>query len=180
MSQGPNQQTPPVVEYASRGAEPPRFRRGLLGWVLFIGLAVMLFLVLQTKNSQWARIPLSEAYTQLEKGNVAEVVLDRDSLRLRLIATTGNLNSVHCQADLPQGIGTQWSFVNWLMENRKTAVVRVDNNQNLLLDLLLPVVPWLLIFAFVWFFIFRQLRQSARQQQDPKPLPVYIVNPEQK
>jgi len=28
-------------------------------------------------------------------------------------------------------------------------------------NILLPLVPWLLILAFIWFFVFRQLRNSA-------------------
>jgi hypothetical protein len=37
-----------------------------------------------------------------------------------------------------------------------------------------PLIPWLLIFGFIWFFVFRQLRmQGVRGQQ---PTPVYVVN----
>ena len=36
-----------------------------------------------------------------------------------------------------------------------------ENNQNLLSTILIPLIPWLLIFAFIWFFVFRQLRNSA-------------------
>ena len=35
------------------------------------------------------------------------------------------------------------------------------NQSNLLMNILLPLVPWLLIFGFVWFFVFRQLRDIA-------------------
>jgi hypothetical protein len=31
-------------------------------------------------------------------------------------------------------------------------------NSNSLRDLLVPLIPWLLIFGFIWFFAFRQLR----------------------
>src|SRR5437667_470076 len=29
------------------------------------------------------------------------------------------------------------------------------------MNILLPLIPWLLIFGFIWFFVFRQLRNSA-------------------
>jgi preprotein translocase subunit YajC len=37
---------------------------------------------------------------------------------------------------------------------------------NLVSDFLLPFVPWLLIFLFVWFFVFRQLRGGRRRMWD--------------
>ena len=36
-------------------------------------------------------------------------------------------------------------------------------------------VTWLLILAFIWFFVFRQLRKNAAART---PMPVIIVNPE--
>jgi hypothetical protein len=64
------------------------------------------------------------------------------------------------------------------MEHRNGATLRLENNPNVLGNILLPVVPWLLIFLFIWFFIFRQLRRQSPQPQ-PKAVPVYLVNPEQ-
>jgi ATP-dependent Zn protease len=70
--------------------------------------------------------------------------------------------------------------MQWLMDHRQDAEVRVENNANPLVNLLLPLVPWLLIFLFIWYFVFRQLRNANRQQAQPKATPVYIVNPENK
>ena len=56
---------------------------------------------------------------------------------------------------------SNWDFTAWLLDHRGTADVKVDNNQNLLINMLLPMIPWLLIFGFIWFFVFRQLRNSA-------------------
>jgi ATP-dependent Zn protease len=58
-----------------------------------------------------------------------------------------------------------WQFTQWLLEHRGNAIVNVDNNANVLLDILVPLIPWLLIFGFIWFFVFRQLRH--RQPQIP-------------
>src|SRR5207247_1206744 len=43
----------------------------------------------------------------------------------------------------------------------RAIAVKVENNTNLILQVLLPLIPWLLIFGFIWFFVFRQLRNSA-------------------
>ena len=34
-------------------------------------------------------------------------------------------------------------------------------SNNPLLQMLLPIIPWVLIIGFIWFFVFRQLRNSA-------------------
>src|SRR3954470_18182822 len=45
-----------------------RFGRGLFGWVLFIGLAIMLFMLLSKQGGTYKTIPLSEFMNVLEPG----------------------------------------------------------------------------------------------------------------
>jgi ATP-dependent Zn protease len=175
------QQPQPVIDYASPGAAPPANRPGrhLFGWVLFIGLAIMLFLVLQSNKRSATDITLSDFRSQLMSGNVAEVVIDGETIRGKLktsvpIGPNASMSFFRCE--LPEGTSQSWPFIQWLLEQGPS--VRVENNQNLLVNRLLPLVPWFLIFAFVWFFILRPL--SKRSHLPPKPTPVYIVNPENK
>ena len=174
--------TPPVINYASPGTvhRPPRRFAGLFGWVLFIGLAVMLFLMLQAKGKGAPEVPLSDFDSQLESGNVSQVVIDGDTLRGVLTRPAplgvGGSAIVNFRVELPPTMSQNWNFIQWLLTHRNTAQVRVENNSNLLVSLLLPLVPWFLIFAFIWFFVFRQLRRA--QPGEPKPAPVYIVTPE--
>src|SRR6478735_1478148 len=62
-----------------------RFGRGLFGWVLFIGLAVMLFIVLQSKNKSAQDISMSELEQQANAGNVAEFVVDGETVKGTLV-----------------------------------------------------------------------------------------------
>src|SRR5215208_1748067 len=64
------------------------------------------------------------------------------------------------RADVPPGSLSQQLGV-WILDHGGQAAIKVENTQNLLMNILLPLVPWLLIFAFIWFFVFRQLRNSA-------------------
>ena len=73
------------------------FGRGLFGWVLFIGLAIMLFMLLNSRPSTGGR-----------------------------------------PGPVPRPVAN--SYVR---------------------NILLPVIPWLLIFGFIWFFVFRQIRRSG-------------------
>ena len=51
---------------------------------------------------------------------------------------------------------------------------RMGSN-NLLLNILVPLIPWLLIFFFIWFFVFRVLRRA--QTTPAEPMRVIVVNP---
>jgi hypothetical protein len=92
--------------------------------------------------------------------------------------TTGNQGErvQKFQVALPAGSTGNWAFMQWLLDNRQNAMVRVENNPNWLFQVLIPLIPWLLIFGFIWFFVFRNLRKM--QTVDPNaPRPVYLVPP---
>jgi len=178
----------PVINYAGPGAAVPRGKpfRNLFGWVLFIGLAVLLFVVLQGNRSASVEVSLSEFTDQLSNGNVSEVVIDGDSLRCHLVkpivpaaGTRGARggSAAALRVELPPTMSQNWTFVRWLLDQRQQANVRVENNPNLLVNLIVPLIPWILIFAFIWFFVFRALR-AQQQQRAVTPIPVYIVPPE--
>jgi cell division protease FtsH len=151
----------------NNGGGGMRFGRGLFGWVLFIGLAVMLFIVLQSKNKSQQDISMSELETQAAAGNVAEFIVDGETVRGKFnkpiqVGTTPNVSNYRCEVPTPQ-VSSPW-YMEWVQRLAKesgNATLRAENNQNLMVNLLLPVIPWLLIFAFIWFFIFRQIRNSA-------------------
>lgn len=88
-----------------RQLRPPRFRRGLMAWMLFIAAAICL------------------------------VVLVRNT---------------RTNAPSPEPVAPPQQESFWLQT-------------------IVPLVPWLLIFGFVWFFVFRQLRGSARKAFDSNP-----------
>ena len=89
---------------AGSAPTPWRKRASLFGWVLFIGLAVMLFMLMQRRPNMPAPAPPA----------------------------------------MPA------------MPGRPPAPVPAP-----LLNIVLPLIPWLLIFGFIWFFVFRQLRKSS-------------------
>jgi ATP-dependent Zn protease len=165
------------IPFAARA--PKRSGRGWIGWIIFLIVAVLLFFALQKKPSTGAEIPISEFTTQLSSGNVSQVVVDGDTLRGRFVTPQALGSKVvkfdEFHSELPPGTSQSWTFIQWLLDHRQEATVRVENNSNLVANLIVPLIPWLLIFGFIWFFLFRQLRTH---QPDPKPSPVYIVNSE--
>lgn len=176
---GPPPMQPLPLPYASPGAGPQHGSRKWIGWVLFGGIAVVLFMIMALGQQSPARstIPLSDLSDQLEKGNVKRVIVDGDEL-------TGTLTSPRLingqritafRTYLPTGSGGSWTFAQWLLANRNGAQVAAVPNNGILVNLVLPFIPWLLILVFIWFFVFRQLR---RQNDRREPIKVVIVNPE--
>ena len=148
------------LNYAAPNPAPGiRFGRGLFGWLLFIGLAVMLFMVLDSGKGSLATLPLGVFVQRLEAKQVTSIVIDGD----KIIGTiTGGQRF---RTPLPPGMSGDWSFVQWLIEKSQgTAVVEVHNPNNVWINILLPLVPWLLIFLFIWFFVFRQVRKASCAQ----------------
>jgi cell division protease FtsH len=178
---------PPTPDYATPAAYPafatPRppqksFGRSIVGWVLFIGLAVMPVLLLRREHGDYFDMALSDFEIQLTSGNLGTVHFEGDALWGQFMTPPPYTNGlVSYRSTLPSGMGAQWGFVQWVLNNRGGAIVKVNNNNNLIMQFLLPLIPWALIFLFVWFFIFRQLRKSAGQPV--QPMPVVVVNPQE-
>jgi ATP-dependent Zn protease len=175
-----------AVPYASvppLSAAPTKRGIGcMVGGIVCVVVVLFLFVVLQSKPSvpRGPEIPLSVFRTELQNDNIAEIVIDGDLLRGRFVKPaqvgTPAATATTFRVELPSGTSQNWNFVSWLLASGSTATIRVENNQNLLINLLLPLVPWLMIFVFIWFFVFRQLRKHPVG----KPMPVYIVPPENK
>src|SRR5215203_4498672 len=142
-----------------------RFGRGLFGWVLFIALAVMLFMLLNKGSTQYASIPLSEFTSRLDGDRVETLTIETDKIlgQFRGEETIGPKGEKvgKFQTALPAGANNTWEFTQWVLDHRKNAEVKVENSPNWLLQVIIPLIPWLLIFGFIWFFVFRQLRNSA-------------------
>jgi len=71
-----------------------------------------------------------------------------------------------------------------LLENRHGAQIDVSNEQSLLTTIILPLVPWILIFGFIWLFVIRKLVKVRQVTPSPTlpagPIEVIIVNREPK
>ena len=172
-------QPPDSLPYATPAYQKqPKRGRGIFGLALFIGLAVMLMLVLQKGPRGAADVAVSEVFAQLNNNNVTEIVVDGDVLRVRLkspitlAAPVGSTTLL--RAEMPPSTTQSWAFLEALIQHPVHPVVRVENNSNILLNILIPLIPWALIFLFIWYFVFRQLRNRPTT---PAAAPVYMVPP---
>jgi ATP-dependent Zn protease len=165
--------TPMTLDYHT--PQPRKRRRMWFGFVLFIALALLLFSLLKTQTPPANWISVSEFESRLDVDQVKQVTITGDELngsfnRPLLITSAGSTPITQFRVALPSGIGGSAQFVMWVLDHRHNAEVVADNNSNLVANILVPLIPWLLIFFFIWFFVFRTLKRR-------QPMPVYIVNP---
>ena len=80
--------------------------------------------------------------------------------------------------EIPEGLSSDWNFLHWLVSNHNGSAVGVkfEAENNLAVNLLLPLIPWILIFGLLWLFVARPLK--ANRATARRPMPVVIVNPE--
>ena len=153
-----------------------------VGWVLFIAIAALLLLSLSPSTTRYASISLDEFATRLLQDRVRLVVVQSD----RLVGEFGTAETMadapggaaqrveRFQVALPPGATQDWRLTQWLLENRRGATIHADASPHWLFQVIIPLIPWLLIFGFIWFFVFRNLRKM--RATDPNaPRPVYIV-----
>src|SRR5687767_12193740 len=141
-----------------------RFSRGLFGWFLFFALVITLFLLLNKGNAKYAQLTLGDVISQYQAGNAKAVVIQGDELKGEFFTETAFAGASqpvkYFRAEVPPG--SQGSLVSYFLEHRQPRTdFAAENGQNVLVSILVPLIPWLLIFGFIWFFVFRQLRNSA-------------------
>ena len=147
---------------------PPALGRGrkLFAWVLFIGLSVMLFLMLSKQGGTFRTISLSEFMNRLDAKQVEWISLEGDEItgRFKQPQTMPDGKVVMLfRANLPSGMSCDWNFVRWLLDKTgDTTTVDVRSTNNYVPNILLPLVPWVLIFGFIWLFVIRPLRPTRR------------------
>jgi cell division protease FtsH len=141
-----------------------RFSRGLFGWFLFFALCITLFLLLNKGNAKYAELTIGDVISQHSAVNVKNVVMQGDELKGEFITEQPfpgyNQPVKFFRAEIPPG--TQSALLSYFLENREPRTdLAAENSQSILVSILVPLIPWLLIFGFIWFFVFRQLRNSA-------------------
>src|SRR3984957_12165463 len=142
-----------------------RFSRGLFGWVVFIALAAMMFMIFRQNSGRYEYIKLGQFEQDLDAKRIATIEISGDE-----IDGTYRPGAVKqgqkAEFDTTVPTGTFQSggdYLDRILDKAKAAGtdVNVANSPNILINVLLPFVPWLIIFAVIYFVLFRQLRGSG-------------------
>ncbi|MDB5328530.1 MAG: ftsH, partial [Phycisphaerales bacterium] len=146
-----------------------RFGRGVFGWVLFIGVAILLFLYLNQQGRTVQDIDIRTYYEKQDSNqNAEERIVGEEvqgSLRKEEPAAADRPAYQKFRTTFP--IMTTSDF-NWQKNvlygadgKLRLNKVNNENQNNLLLNILIPFVPWVIVFVVIWFIFIRQLRNSG-------------------
>ncbi len=145
----------------SGGPTPPRmpFNRNLFGWLTIIGLAVaVVVLISHFQQRPEALDSFDELVNHAKSGQVKQVIVKDDSLVAVVQPDTPNApQSGRYSFRVSRDTKSMW--VQKLYE-ANLVPIREEPSSDLLI-VFLQLLPWLLIFGVIWFFLFRAVRSSG-------------------
>jgi len=143
------------------GGPSVKMSRNLVSWLVLLGLAMLLVALLNHSMGPNPEISISKFKEWVRDDQVQLVRIKEDGLieGLRKEPEAPNLPLQFRVAYPREAI--DHDFLNEMVEAvRKGGGDVKYEKQNQFVLLLLSMLPWILIFGFIWFFIFRQLRSS--------------------
>jgi len=148
--QGPNQQGP---------LKKPR---SPYSWVVFLMLAVMLIMMVTNFGQPRDTIDYSEFIERVKNGDVESVAISdlkiKGEMKAQAMEGRDSKELQNFEVDILSGAGKEELLLEVLAQHS----VRVRYEQpNTFLKIMIAFLPWLLIFAVMYFFIFRQFRGAG-------------------
>lgn len=135
---------------------PPKFSRGILGWLVGLMLAAILIaVVMQGDRETWN---LTEFRRYKLDGAIKEPVFIRDST-IEGEATV-NGKTVNFVVQLPPAV-MEYDFVIKELDSEPNPLAFDYKPTSPFLHILMTMLPWILILGVVWFLLFRQMRGAA-------------------
>ncbi|HUO07740.1 MAG TPA: ATP-dependent zinc metalloprotease FtsH [Phycisphaerae bacterium] len=140
-----------------------RFSRSMLGWILILSIAVLLFVVFH-HNETSKEVPYSTFQTYLQQTHISSVVVrDGETIEATLKDDVGGEKAgtkliAHVPATAMDGYF--WNLLSKESENYGASFDSKASN-NFFWALIINLTPYLLIFVLIWFFFLRQIRSAG-------------------
>jgi cell division protease FtsH len=141
-----------------------KMSRNLVSWLVLLGLAMLLVALLQQAMPAYQQVSISEFDALVHDENVKSLVIKEDSVIEGLKKHPGENELV--TAPLQFRVAYPREAIDNDFLTRIVEAVRKGGGdvkyekQNQYVILLLSLLPWILFFGVIYFFIFRQLRSS--------------------
>ncbi|MFN0137263.1 MAG: ATP-dependent zinc metalloprotease FtsH [Phycisphaerae bacterium] len=151
------------------GKPPVRLTRGAFSWIVFLGLGLVLLAMFSRNLAGAPEKPLSEFWKLLGNGQIEKIeIRDNESFVAVLVRENE-------QSPLPEKItvkhpGLTNEFMKFMatveeVSSKASKSRRPDiedkRSNSIWIALLVNWLPLILIMGLIWFFLIRQLRQSA-------------------
>ncbi|MCG3126707.1 MAG: ATP-dependent zinc metalloprotease FtsH [Phycisphaerae bacterium] len=138
-------------------------RGGAFSWVVIFGLVLMLLFLLNQSRTAANRISISDFDNYLANHAIRKIVVKEHSIvgELKEAPATSTNQSKLFECNYPFA-AQNFEDVRKRVEKTDGAVkIEYQPENNLLFNMMISLIPWILVFAVGWFFVFRQLRQTG-------------------
>ena len=144
-----------------------KFSRNMLGWILILTIFFLVFVVFNGNRGAPEEVVYSDLIQMIENHRILSMDVADDG---RIIATKSDstadayssAGSSKVTSRLPPSAldGPGWAKI---AENSQKYGVKVAFKQssNMLVNFLLTLLPWVLMFVIIWFFFLRQMRSAG-------------------
>jgi cell division protease FtsH len=154
--QQPPDQKPPV-------GPGPRMSRSMVSWLILLGVAMVLVSVLTDQFAAPKPLTITEFYRLVEEKRIEKLVITEDGTieGLRVLANGESVDTPRQFTVVYPRAAIDSEFVQD-MEERLRGVAEIEAKKpNQFMLVLLSMLPYILIFGLIWFFIFRQIRSAS-------------------
>ena len=143
-----------------------RFSRSMLGWILILSIAVLIFVVFHGQSSAPVEKPWTDFWKAVDSDLMKQVDIKDDG------TIVGVLNGVppggvpgaseKWYTKVPQSAidGNGWKLLTDRVE-KHNAKANYSTSNNLFFTILANFLPYILIFLVIWFFFLRQIRSAG-------------------
>ncbi len=159
----------------SRGPTPPngvsRFGRNAFAWVILLSLLIAFVVVLHyNRRASQTLISIDQWNKVMEtEGALDEVTLSGAEVSGKLNEAKSPIKDKKTGAVITNFRTELWGpqltqgndFVKEIRVHNKDTTIKAENNNDLLTALLIQLIPWLVIIGAIYFFLFRQLKNSS-------------------
>ncbi|MCH8149541.1 MAG: ATP-dependent zinc metalloprotease FtsH, partial [Planctomycetes bacterium] len=153
QSSEPNQQKP--------GAASTKVPRNLLSWLVFFGLVILLVSLLSSSMTAAEKLNITSFETAAENGEIKSIIISED----------GRIEGERVVNDAdPVGVANPRFYVLYprvavndrFIEKMRLLIPEVEcQRPSPFMLVLVSILPWLLIFAFIYFVFIRQMRNAG-------------------
>ena len=169
MSEPQDPKTPNARRQRTPGNGGMRFGRGVFGWVLFIGVAILLFLYLNQQGKTVQDIDIRTFYEKLDKNQISDIRITGEEvygqLKQKEPAAENRPAYDRFRVTFPLMTTSDFAWQHNVLYDKdgslRMSKVANENQNNLLLNILVPFVPWVIVFVIIWFIFIRQMRNSG-------------------
>ncbi len=156
--------SPPQPPSDPKQPGPPNVRvsRNMFSWLLLLGLALVLVALLKSSITTPDKLNISDFEKLVKNKEITSLTVKAEEGVIEGERTLTDGDSVDANPRfrvLYPIEAIDRDFLVWLTTNLPDAQIEAEKPSQFLM-LLINMLPWILIFAFIWFFVFRQIRSA--------------------